>query len=235
MSPQKSEVLFDDAAMKIEWLPGESDKILLCFTGIGHSMGGLDVQGPEFAGTGLNFGTPVFLYDKKRSWGNALDFDVMARVLAPIVAGRTVVSMGNSMGAFLAIAATQYVPISRCFAFAPQFSVDPTVLPKENRWARYRDQIETFRLPSLAQSFNDTCEYFIFSGATPRERLHWENFPVAGNIHSFILPDSDHDIALDLKASERLNALMQICMTGRPTDRALCRTFGFALPGDIPA
>lgn len=232
MKTIESETLLDDPTMKIEWLPGTADRIVLCFTGVGHVMGEgeRDAQGREFTGTALRYGTPVFLYDKERSWGSNLDFAQMAEVLAPVIKGREVVSVGNSMGAFLAIAATKHLPISRCFAFGPQFSVDPAVVPREKRWMKYRENIKEYRLSSLAGHFNDSCRYFIFSGATLRERRHWRNFPEAANIFSFILPDSDHDVASDLKASGRLTALLDVCMERDRSRSALCKTFGFRLP-----
>lgn len=162
--------------------------------------------------------------------GNNIDFAKMASVLAPIVAGKNVVSMGNSMGGFLAIAASIHVPINTCFAFAPQFSVDPAVVPNEPRWMRYRTHIEEYTLPSLAGSFNDTCQYYIFSGATEGEWQHWENFPQANNVHSFILPKSDHHVALDLKEAGQLNDVLGICLNGAPKDAEICAKIGFNLP-----
>ena len=57
--------------------------ILLSFTGIGHGMGGIDVQRPEFFGAGKSFGNVIFMSDRKRSWGNSLDFGRLIEVLEP--------------------------------------------------------------------------------------------------------------------------------------------------------
>lgn len=179
-----AQILHEDAFLKISCLPSEGENIVLCFTGIGHSLGGLDVQQPEFAGTGLRLGMPVFVTDKTRSWGNRIDFVQVAQILGPFMARKSVFALGNSMGAFLAIAASVELPIRHVLAFAPQFSVDPAIVPDEIRWKKYRDHITQFRIPSLAGRFRPDCHYDIFVGDDPVEEMHWRNIPVSTNTDS---------------------------------------------------
>ena len=93
------ETLIDDDLMTVLHRPGRSDACVVSFTGVGHGTGGIDVQNAEFARSGGE-GRSVFVIDKHRSWGNALDWAALRRVLAPVLKGAQVTTLGNSMGGF---------------------------------------------------------------------------------------------------------------------------------------
>lgn len=223
------QILYDDTFLKISCLPSASDSVVLCFTGIGHSLGGLDVQQTEFTGTSLRLGMPVFITDKTRSWGNKIDLAQVAQIIAPVTAGKSVVALGNSMGAFLAIAASSVLNLRHVFAFAPQFSVDPAVVPDEARWKKYRDHIMDFRIPSLERRFAPACQYDIFVGDDPLEKMHWEKFPHAPNIRCFIVPNTQHDVALEMKARGHLQTILADCKDPDLSAANLAERYGYIL------
>lgn len=220
-------MLHEDAFVKISCLPSDVDSVVLCFTGIGHSLGGIDVQQQEFTGTGLRLGMPVFVTDKTRSWGNKLDFVQIAKIIAPVISQKRVVALGNSMGAFLAIAASSVLPIQHVFAFAPQFSVDPSVVPDEKRWTKYRDHITEFRIPSLEGRFSMQCRYDIFVGDDPVEEMHWKHVPFGSNIRCFIIPDTHHDVALEMKSRNHLQTIMADCMDPALLEADIAGRYGY--------
>jgi len=147
-------VLFEDSVLKITSRAPEpapdGRRTLLSFTGVGHGMGGVNVQKAEFFGTGRNFDNLLFLTDKTRSWGNLLDFDDIAARLAPFREGTELSAIGNSMGGFLAIVASRFMPMRRVVSFVPQFSVDPALVPWEFRWKEYREAIREFKFGTRA-------------------------------------------------------------------------------------
>ncbi|NOX40367.1 MAG: hypothetical protein GXP05_07580 [Alphaproteobacteria bacterium] len=189
--------------------------VLLSFTGIGHAMGGLDVQTPEFFGAGRGFDNVIFISDLARSWGNALDFDEIVAALRPFVAGRKIFAIGNSMGGFLGVVMSNLLEIDTVVAFVPQFSVSARVLWSEHRWRNHRVHIKEFKIPSLADQFNAKTQYYLFSSNSWPDRKHWKRFPAQPNIENIVLKDGAHNLAAGLKKSGQLSGLIEACFTGQ--------------------
>jgi hypothetical protein len=224
-----TKIIYQDEFLKISWIPADSTEIVLCFTGIGHSLGGIDIQQQEFAGTGLRLGTPVFITDKTRSWGNRVDFELVKGVLQPIIQSKSVIALGNSMGAFLAIAASTTLQIRQVIAFAPQFSVDPIIMPDETRWMKYRDKITEFRIPSLKNRFSKDCSYYVFVGDDPVERMHWRHIPFKKNIYCFVAPSTHHDVAAGMKSQGILESAIMDCRNPALSESDIAARYGFSI------
>jgi len=204
--------LFEDPHLKVQArhdrAAGPGARILVSFTGVGHAMGGLQVQKAEFFGAGERFANTVFVTDLTRSWGNRIDFVQLAALLAGLAGQGEIVTIGNSMGAFLAIEVTRHVPVTAALAFAPQFSVSRSVVPWEKRWAKWRARITDFSVPDLAGSFTGQTRYTVLSGGAGPDLRHAHLFPVAPNIHHFVFPRFGHNVARDLKARGALGEVV---------------------------
>lgn len=174
-------------------------------------MGGLNVQQPEFFGTGRSFDNIIFITDKTRSWGNQLDFCFVKDVIAPLIETRKVYSIGNSMGGFNAIISTRYIKTDVCIAFVPQYSVNPSIVPWEMRWKEYTSDIENFRFESVSEYMNETTNYFIFTGGKGPDKRHANLFPVMENVHHYSFPSISHNVAITLKEMGALDAVVQSC------------------------
>ena len=124
--------LVDDEFLRIIVVPNTGDTATLCFSGVGHSFGGIDVQSPEFYKCS-DRATSIFIIDKKRSWGNKIDFNFAIDTIKPFIEGKVVNSIGNSMGGFLSILVTRFIDVSAVIAFSPQYSVCKSIIPSENR------------------------------------------------------------------------------------------------------
>lgn len=176
------QTLIDNDALKLSVVENPSDHVTLCFTGIGHRYGGIDVQSEEFFKSS-NHATSVYIIDKQRSWGNNIDFGELRSVVNSIGKGKTINAIGNSMGGFLAILATKFIDIKSALAFVPQYSVHKDVFPKETRWDKYVNCIENWTHKDLSAAFNDTTNYYIFAGVGGMDDPHLESFPNGANIH----------------------------------------------------
>lgn len=212
-------ILMDDDAIKVSLHQGEHQSVVFCFTGVGHAMGGIDVQKDEFHRVTAQ-ATTIFITDKKRSWGNNLDFKLLATLLEPHVAGKQLYALGNSMGGFLAILASRYFPFKVVVSFAPQFSVSKNVIPEENRWDRYVEKIERWAFPSLEGCFMDEVQYYVFGDGSPMERRHLDRFPVQDNIRKIIINDVswNHSIAQQLKKRGVLYDCIESCIGGKDVE-----------------
>ena len=118
--------LVDDEFLRIIVVPNTGDTATLCFSGVGHSFGGIDVQSPEFYKCS-DRATSIFIIDKKRSWGNKIDFNFAIDAIKPYFEGKVVHSISNSMGGFLSILVTRFIDVSASIAFSPQYSVCKSV------------------------------------------------------------------------------------------------------------
>ena len=226
-------ILYNDDYMKIsardEWTRG--DMVLLSFTGIGHGMGGIDVQRPEFFGAGKSFGNIIFISDRKRSWGNSLDFGRIFEVLEPHIKQRRVYSIGNSMGGFLSIVASNFLPIHSSLSFVPQFSVDPRVVPFERRWKEHTQKIRDFVIPNATNFINDETRYFIFSGGNGPDVNHARLFPHRSNVFHYLFEDMGHNVAARLKEDGDLQGSIEACFRGEKiTTKARYRLISPVLP-----
>jgi hypothetical protein len=220
----RTELLHEDANVRLTVARTESEHLTLCFTGVGHAMGGVDVQDEEFHRASSS-ATAVYVIDKHRSWGNRLDFPDIARRLSPLAEGRTVCALGNSMGGFLAILMSRFMPLKSVVAIVPQYSVSKAVVPSENRWDRYVDQIREWRYESLEGSFVPGTHYYVLAGYTPLEARQLDLFPSAPNIHKIYFqgPRFEHNVALELKAAGLLYPVIADCFNGSTAEEIVTR------------
>ncbi len=59
-----------------------------------------------------------------------------------LFAQKKIYSLGNSTVGFLAVILTVFIKIELCISFVPQFIVNSEIIPEENRWAEYVDNIK---------------------------------------------------------------------------------------------
>ena len=223
------ETLYADTWMRVTRMQASASgvrRVLLSFTGVGHAMGGIDVQSPEFAGAGSTYDAVFFISDLTRSWGNRLDFAQLDALIAEAAPGAERHCIGNSMGGFLALLAPSLMPVSQVLAFAPQFSVDPSIVPWERRWEEYRNGIDTWRFPSLKDCWQDQTRYHVLIGALGIDRRHAALFPTdLPNLLVTKVP-ARHDLAAELKTAGVLRDVIQKTFAGTFTPAWFEQAYG---------
>ena len=196
------ELFYEDEFLKISYLDASnSNRCLIAFTGVGHAMGGVDVQREEFFSQHA-LGMVVWVTDKRRSWGNNLKVEAISSAIQNLIAKREVFFVGNSMGGFLAILFSSILNAKRVMAFVPQFSVSPNIVPCERRWMNYRNEIKKFVYEDLSHSFRDSIKYALLMGSGGNEEIHYHKFSDFShkpNVHIFKFVDSNHNVARYLK------------------------------------
>ena len=209
------EIIFEDKFLRISARQKMNNHtgstILLSFTGIGHGMGGIEVQKAEFGRAGRIIDNVIFVTDKTRSWGNSLNFNTVAKQILPFIKNKDVYSIGNSMGGFLSIVATHYLPIKKSISFAPQYSVDPVYVHWEHRWKSYTDKISNYSIQNAGSYLNDRTAYFILSGGMGNDKKHAMLFPIKPNLFHYQFPKIGHNVATSLKEKGVLDRAIQSC------------------------
>lgn len=216
-------VLYEDHLLKISWMDGDGPFCLATFIGVGFGDGGVDVQGEEFKKLRPDLGPQIYIFDKTRSWGNRLDMTKVCQIVQQRAQGREIVCLGLSMGGFLAVAMSRALGARTCIAIAPQFSVNPEIMPNEHRWDIYTTRIQDWRIPSLDGCFTDDCTYYCFFSGIEDEVEHLVRFPVQPNVHRFLIPGSIHNTGAILKSMGLLYPVIEGCLDRRePGGLPLC-------------
>ncbi|MCI5040355.1 MAG: hypothetical protein MRY81_11815 [Donghicola eburneus] len=199
---------------------GRAGRVLLSFTGVGHAMGGIDVQQPEFFGTGQDFDSTIFITDKTRSWGNAFDMKLLPELLAPVISDREIYGIGNSMGGYLALLVSGFIRLHTVIAFAPQYSVDPVIAPWEPRWRKYLAEINRHINGPASAYLTSFTTYYLFSAGQGPDLRHARSFPVQANLFHFVFPGFAHNVAGVLKERGELSSIIHDCFAGRARIRS---------------
>jgi hypothetical protein len=231
-SPQKSPpetvgadlpILYEDALLKVSALdrPG-SRLLLLCFAGVRHGIGGIDVQRPEFVGSAVAIeASAAFVFDKTTSWGNRVDFARIARLVSPLVRGGKVMGLGNSMGGFNVVLMSNFIAMDTCVAFAPQFSLSSRIVPTETRWRDHAAAAEPMRFHSLQGCFNARTRYVTVNGDSRREQAHWIHFPAQPNVEHVVIRNANHTVAAMMKEAGVLGPFLSSVFAGGPAGKVL--------------
>lgn len=205
--------IFADDRLRITTIGDPSSpNCFLSFTGLYHAMGSIKME--EFVGaTRLPGYFAIFVTDLQRSWFNGFPPEAITGPIAPLIAGKRVVTIGNSLGGFGAIWITRYLPVDVAMAFCPQYSVHPEEVPDEPRWMEFREQIDQWRVRSLEGAFNETTRYYTFNGDGPDE-LHWRRLPDLPNCEHILIKGAGHETALYLKGREVLAMVIEAAASG---------------------
>ncbi|MEQ9242446.1 hypothetical protein [Roseovarius indicus] len=214
--------------VKATSLAGREPRLVVSFTGVGKP--GARYQAEEFVRSSRQNGRNhvLFVSDTLRSWYN--DPGLFEEILD--VVGRyrqdhgitETVTFGNSMGGYGAIVFAGRLGAKSCLAISPQYSVDPAVVPEEERWKIYRERIVTFTRPPLADTLEPDCTYFVLHGGGKVERPHWSRFPVCPNLHHYIIGKVGHGVGKRLKSAGLINRVTECAIGVRPV--ALRRALG---------
>ncbi|MBY6140664.1 hypothetical protein KUV26_14565 [Leisingera daeponensis] len=199
---------------------GSGSRLFVCLSGVGtkrHEMPPF-----EFPGTASDGGRNHILMvaEKRRSWMN--DPDLTALIVQEIERIRVqfsiteTVTLGNSMGGFMALVLPQLTRIDRAIAFSPQFSMHPEHVPEETRWQYWRRRFPPYRFETVGSLDPERCGHFIFHGDAPEEEIHWRRFPAGRSIHHYILEGTGHNLVAGLKAQGLLARTVQLAAAGKP-------------------
>jgi len=213
------QTIFDDDSMKVSAIENGKAHITLCFTGVGHTFGGGDLQSEEFMRTST-FSTALFIQDKHRSWGNNIDFLKLKSIIETFDAEK-INAVGNSMGAFLAIVMSKFIDVSTVVAIVPQYSVSKQIMPDESRWDQYVQHIRDWRFPSLDGCYVDNTKYYILAGVGGLDDKHLQLMPNGRNVSKIYFRNRRfiHKTARALKEDGLLYDVIKDCFLQRdPSD-----------------
>lgn len=214
-------VLKSDDKLMIRWLPGNSARLILAFTGVQHRLGGLPLD--EFIGTASDDATNhvLFISDMKRSWYSSKTLvRRIVRAVKAFVAEhgiRETYAIGNSMGGYGAIRFSTLLPVQKVVAFSPQISMHPATI-LETRWPKFRTHFGADIPFSLrAQILRSKANFFLFFGNQSAADLDQARLlPQHQRVTTRFIRECGHDTAAFLKKAWILSPLLHTIFT-QPT------------------
>ncbi len=219
MEPLEIREFRHEGGLRYWFYRGQSDRLVVCFTGIG--IGFEEPQSYEFAKVATTRGrdSVLFIADTDRSWLNnpgmldAIKVETERRIAENGI--RTTMTLGYSMGGYCAMILSGLVPVERCVAYAPQFSVNPEVIPNERRWRELRERIGEHRIRSVEDYLSPDTRYYVFHGDQPKEALQRDRFEPSRQLLPIVMPGVGHNVPAALRSRGLLEAVTQACFEGR--------------------
>lgn len=206
-------VITDNEFVTVYHSPGKTNTTLISFSGINFEALKVGIASPsalmqpEFVHTSPHIGDRFWIIDKKRSWGNLVDWAWLSNLLKSYLENKRVICVGTCTGAHNAIKFSYFAQADRVFAFTPHWTIDTNVIPEEyfdpvSREIRIK-AMETLKHSTLHGLINSKTEY-IFSWSPDRIDVpHMLGFPKLPNIKTIMFSDWDHYIPARL-AKEKL-------------------------------
>ena len=136
---------------------------------------------------------------KQNHWWQVPDMADCLRLAKSVVktASRRV-GYGSSMGGYGAIISSRALDLQAVAAFAPQYSIDPAVVPWEKRWREYANQIKSF--DEKLESGPDKCDLYVFYDPIDPDGVHVNLISETRPLKRIELPGFGHLVMKELNA-----------------------------------
>jgi len=159
--------------VEIKHLWTGSKHTVVSFSSIGNTIEGVNAEFYNLKNHGYNV---IWVLDHSKSYFSNIKIHDITRHIKT----DNVYAIGNSMGAFNAITFAGLHNVQKVLAFSPQYSMDPTIVPWEDRWQR-QVTWKNFKYPHL--TFNNWTDYRIIVGHKSKDLRHVDMFPKKKNIN----------------------------------------------------
>lgn len=205
--------------VKITGLTGATHTLVVSFTGIGKPEHAEQQEELVLQSSQGGVNHVLFVSDTARHWYNGVGvFDEIVAFVQNYKAENDItrtVTFGNSMGGYGAIQFAGALGADVCLAISPQYSANPEDIPNETRWLNWRDGIEDFTMPPIADAIRSKTTYFILNGEAQKECQHFIQFPNGENIHNYLLRDVGHAVGRSLKKNGQLKKTVRLAFSNR--------------------
>ena len=204
----------------------KSTTCIVAFAGAAEALGGMEIEGVNFADTEFENASLFIVVDKKKSWSNYINTKVLKKTFESFGVFSRVVAVGTSMGGTNALILGPLLNAETIITFSPQYSVFPEYIPELIKFFRrvnrrskvlnYIDNIKNWRHKSLSDIKNHATHEFIFFGDAfhdlPQCKSFLEN-PIKGR-RCIPIKKIGHACAPDLEKRGVLASLIKSCLDG---------------------
>nr|WP_115094842.1 hypothetical protein [Synechococcus sp. UW106] len=204
----------------------KSTTCIVAFTGAAEALGGIKIEGVNFWGTEFENASIFTVIDKKKSWSNYINVEVLKKTFQSFGVFSRVIAVGTSMGGTNALILGPLLNAETIITFSPQYSAYPEYIPelmkffrrvkKNSRILDYVTRIQKWRFKSLNDIEHHAKNEFVFHSDTfydlPQCKSFLEN-PVKGR-RCITIKKIKHACAVDLEKRGVLASLIKLCLDG---------------------
>lgn len=183
--------------VEVKHLYTGSKHTIVSFSSIGNTIQGVNREFYNLKNNGYNV---IWVLDHNKSYFSAIDINEITKHIKTY----NVYAIGNSMGGFNAIMFSNFYPTQKVLAFSPQFSMDKTIVPWEDRW---RKQITWKKFKYPKATFVNWTDYCLITGHKAKDQKHMSMMPDTPNINKQTV-FGGHVIAEKFKKSGNLYRLI---------------------------
>ncbi|TPW36650.1 tetratricopeptide repeat protein [Oecophyllibacter saccharovorans] len=161
----------------------------------------------------------IHVLSRDNSWYQHEEMDALLEAVRQRTRGfRNVFTYGSSMGAYAALRHARFLQAT-AIAMGPQYSVDPRVMRRENRWQ------ESFHLPFVTERRQPIAQprraYVFYDSRSRLELLHMRRICRDITVTPVGLPYAGHIVANHLASTGQLSRAVRQIVEGR-FDPARC-------------
>lgn len=127
--------LWDNGEVVVEHVSAEAPAARLVVTFSHHGSNDLDAHGYAERFLRRRGFDVLAVKTARNDWFHPLSLEAMANIRAMLPAYQQVATYGSSMGGYAALYFADAVDAEVAIALSPQYTVDPAVLPEDQRWA----------------------------------------------------------------------------------------------------
>lgn len=172
--------LWDDGHVVMEHVTGvvPADRLVVTFAHYGSNA----VAAPGYAEGVLRArGFDVLAVKTARNdWFQTVSLEQMAEIRAQLPDYAQVATLGSDMGGYAALYFVDALRAQMAIALSPQFSIDPSVVPDEQRWAHEAARITFKHQPMSKVPHNPDTRRFVIFDPYNQDRVHISALRAAG-------------------------------------------------------
>ena len=228
------DIIYEDESLRIHGNSNSnSTTCIIAFAGAAEALGGLDIEGKNFAGSEFENASLFVVIDKKKSWSNHIKTDILKKTFKSFGVFSRVIAVGTSMGGTNALILGPLLDAETIIAFSPQYSVYPEYnhelikffrrVQKNSRILKYITSIKNWKFKSLNDINCHAKNEFIFHSDTfhdlPQCKSFLEN-PVKGR-RCIPIKRIGHRSASELDKRGVLPSLIRLCLDGAEVSQCI--------------
>lgn len=159
--------------VEVKHLYTGSKETIISFSSIGNTVQGVNREFYNLKNNGYNV---IWVLDHSNTYFNNINIEEITKHIKTY----KVYAIGNSMGGFNAIMFSNFYPTQKVLAFSPQYSMDRTLVPWEDRW---RKQIKHKHFKYPHATFVNWTDYCLITGHKAKDQKHLSMMPDRKNIN----------------------------------------------------
>ena len=186
-------LLFDSADLAVEFVPAQSDTLVVSFSSFSGEKGRHSRFGYPFLG---NKGfAAVYVVAKLNHWWQTPDMDEAAHHIRRVARRyRRVVTYGSSMGGFGALLMADAVGATHVLAVSPQTVLSDPRVPLKAQWQTFISQRPIIR-DGVRDRLPERCTVTVlYDPSARRDRSHVQHIADLPGVTGFAAPFGSHKI-----------------------------------------